>query len=190
MKPIFLLILLFISSNTSFYGSCLPIKTSPLAYIKRSCDKTLYPNLCFGTLSKYATKIGTSPKLLASTALQVTFNNTRSVRATLQKLSRTRGLRPGETAELIECVDVVSDSVYQLQRSINRLDYSTKGPEFVNQMSDVQTWASAALTDDDTCMDDFTTTGKMRSLVRGLIVRVASFTSISLAFINDYAAAV
>ncbi|KAL0324428.1 UNVERIFIED_CONTAM: Pectinesterase inhibitor 10 [Sesamum calycinum] len=142
------------------------------------------------SLANYATKIKTSPKLLATTALLVTFNATRSTSKRLRELSVNRALKlkPGEIQALLECVEEVNDSVYELRKSIKELNDSRKGPEFELRMSDVQTWVSAALTDDDTCMDDFTTRGRVRVLVRRLVVRIARLTSIALAFINNYAA--
>ncbi|KAK4435073.1 Pectinesterase inhibitor 10 [Sesamum alatum] len=159
-------------------------------YIRVSCRQTLYPKLCQRSLAKYAAEIKTSPKLLATTALLVTFNTTRRTSKRLRKLSVNRALKlkPGELQALLECVEEVSDSVYELRKSIKELNDSRKGPEFELRMNDVQTWVSAALTDDDTCMDDFTTRGKVKVLVRRLVVRIARLTSIALAFINNYAA--
>ncbi|VVA93676.1 unnamed protein product [Arabis nemorensis] len=55
-------------------------------------------------------------------------------------------------------------------------------------ISDVQTWVSTALTDDDTCMDGF---GRARTVVKDLVrqhvVKVARLTSNALALINMYA---
>lgn len=174
--------------------SCSP--TTPLRvnlapdYINKSCDTTLYPKLCNKTLSKYAERVDSSPKLLAMTALAATFNATQATSKVLRNLRRSRAVKPGESAALMECVEVVGDAVYELHRAMNELNHSRRGPEFYRQMDDVQTWVSAALTDDDTCMDDFTTVGRIRILVRGFVVTVARLTSIALTFINDYAAAV
>ncbi|XP_075504348.1 pectinesterase inhibitor 10-like [Primulina tabacum] len=95
--------------------------------------------------------------------------------------------KPGEVASLLECVEVVGDSVYELHRSLRRLNHTETGYNFVLQMNDVQTWVSAALTDDDTCIDDFNVNGKMKIVVRGLILRIARLASVALAFINSYA---
>lgn len=173
--------------------SCSPTKplwVNPTPdYINKSCETTLYPELCNKTLSKYAERINSSPKQLAMTALAATFNATQTTSKILRNLRRSRAVKPGESAALMECVEVVGDAVYELQRGMNKLNQSSRrGPEFYRQMDDVQTWVSAALTDDDTCMDDFTTVGRIRILVRGYVVTIARLTSIALTFINDYAA--
>lgn len=162
-----------------------------LNYIKRSCRTTLYPRLCFRSLSTHATTIKTSPKLLATTALHVTFNKTRSTSRTLEALSKKWGLRPREKESLVECVEEVGDSVDELRQSVKKLNHSRRSQSnFDLKMNDLQTWVSAALTDDGTCMDDFEVRGKMKVLVRRKVWKIARLTSIALAFINKYAGTV
>lgn len=53
-------------------------------------------------------------------------------------------------------------------------------------MGNVKTWVSAALTDEDTCMDGFEeNVGKMKETIRGYIVNVAELTSNALALISN-----
>ncbi|XVF10780.1 hypothetical protein REPUB_Repub07fG0212600 [Reevesia pubescens] len=158
-------------------------------FIKTSCGATLYPDLCFTTFSSYASEIQASSKILASKSLSLTLNTTRSAWKTLTELSRSKGLKPREAAALRDCVEQTSDSVDELKRSIGEMD-KTRGKSFVFRMSDIQTWVSAALTNDDTCMDGFTESaadGDVEATVRSLVEKVAHLTSISLAFVNRYA---
>lgn len=148
-------------------------------HVSKSCNTTLYPKLCIKTLAKFAEKIKSSPKALAMTALVSTFNATRTTSKVLRKM--------GQSPAVIECVEVVSDALYELQRSVERLGQSRKGPEFFLQIDDVQTWVSAALTDDDTCIDDFTARRRTEVLARGFVLTIARLASISLTFINKYA---
>lgn len=80
----------------------------------------------------------------------------------------------------------LKDSIRELD-SINYKDSS----KFKMVMSDVETWVSAALTDDDTCMDGLGRGGRakagMKDLVRRHVVKVARMTSNALALINMYA---
>ncbi|XP_057811361.1 pectinesterase inhibitor 10-like [Salvia miltiorrhiza] len=149
-------------------------------YVSKSCKTTQYPKLCIKTLSKHAGEIKSSPKRLAVTALVSTFNATQTTSKVLREL-------PGGGPVVSECVEVVSDAVYELRRSLKRLNQSRKGTQFSLQINDVQTWVSAALTDDDTCLDDFTAKGRSRILARGFVLTVARLTSIALTFINKYA---
>ncbi|TYI15678.1 hypothetical protein ES332_A08G202400v1 [Gossypium tomentosum] len=132
-------------------------------FIRTSCGTTTDPGLCMTTFSGYASKIQASPKLLASTALSVTLSTTRSNSTVIVKLSKSQGLKPKEIASIRDCLEELKDS----------------------------TWVSAALTDEDTCMDSFSgkdINGNLKTTVRRQIVKVAHLTSIALAFVNRYAA--
>ncbi len=57
-------------------------------------------------------------------------------------------------------------------------------------MNDIQTWVSAALTDEDTCTDGFAENamnGNVKTTVRARVVNMAHMTSNALALINSYA---
>ncbi|KAE8655272.1 putative 21 kDa protein precursor [Hibiscus syriacus] len=80
----------------------------------------------------------------------------------------------------------MSDSVDELHQSMAEMK-SLQGPEFQMKMSNIQTWVSAALTNEDTCMDGIeakTINGKIKDNIRSNIARVAHLTSNALAFIN------
>ena len=62
-----------------------------------------------------------------------------------------------------------------------------QGPDFEMKISNIQTWVSAALTNEDTCMDGIegeAKNGKIRDTIRINIARVAQLTSNALALIN------
>ena len=158
-------------------------------FIKTSCGATTYPDLCFTTFSSYASEIQASPKILAGKSLFLTLNTTRSASEILTKLSERQGLKPREVAALKDCVEEISDSVDELKRSIGEMD-ETRGKSFAFRMSDIETWVSAALTNEDTCMDDFSENamdGDVKATVRRVIGKVAHMTSFTLTFVNRYA---
>lgn len=72
-------------------------------------------------------------------------------------------------------------------RELNSINYKDSS-KFEMVMSDVETWVSAALTDDDTCLDGF---GRAKTVVKDLVrqhvVKVVRLTSNALALINMYA---
>ncbi|MBA0574850.1 hypothetical protein Golob_025136 [Gossypium lobatum] len=158
-------------------------------FIKTSCAATSYPDLCFAAFSSYATEIQADPKILATKSLNLTLNTTFSASKNLTELCKTQGIKPTEAAPLHDCVEEISDSVDELTKSIPEME-EIEGKSFAFRMSDIQTWVSAALTDEDTCMDGFSETtmdGDVKASVRIVIEKVAQLTSISLAFINQYA---
>ncbi|KVI04553.1 Pectinesterase inhibitor [Cynara cardunculus var. scolymus] len=102
------------------------------------------------------------------------------------KLSRVHGMAPREVAAMKDYIEMLSDSVYELNGSLEEMNRSgSKDSELV--INDIQTWVSSAMTDEDTCSEGFVNDPKMKSMVRGKIVNVAHLTSNALALINSYA---
>ncbi|XVF51668.1 hypothetical protein PTKIN_Ptkin04bG0202900 [Pterospermum kingtungense] len=160
-----------------------------IEYIKSSCNTTTYPRLCYRSLSIYASKINTSPRLLVHTALNVTLKASKSTSRLMVKISRNQGLKPRVAAAMADCTEVIGDSLDELQQSVGELGHITRS-NFSLTMSDIQTWVSAALTDEDTCMDGFAgkaMDGYAKTMVRKRIVKIAHLTSNALALINNYA---
>lgn len=89
-----------------------------------------------------------------------------------------------------DCLEVLGDTVEELQKSIKEMGETKNKKSFGFMMNDIQTWVSAALTDENTCMDGFggkAMDGKLKTIVRGKIVNVCHLTSNALALINSYA---
>ncbi|GKB09138.1 pectinesterase inhibitor 10-like protein [Tanacetum coccineum] len=85
-----------------------------------------------------------------------------------------------------DCMELLSDSVYQMKRSLAEMN-RPGSKDFGLVMSDIQTWISSALTDEDTCSEGFANDPKMKNVVRGKIVNVVHLTSNALGLINNYA---
>lgn len=183
-------ILFQLSASCVMMISCSSSATPTSAeYIKTSCLATTYPQLCYDSLSIYATKIQTSPRRLATAALSVAISSARSTLVSMKQLAKTKGLRPREAAAMNDCVEVVADSVDELRRSIKEMGHAA-GPQFEFHMSNIQTWVSAALTDEDTCMDGFAGRAMNRDLktiVQRQINKLVHLTSNGLALVNKYA---
>ncbi|KAL4574886.1 hypothetical protein LXL04_021726 [Taraxacum kok-saghyz] len=171
------------SSSTTLISA---LEKTNMEFIKTSCSLTTYPTLCFNSLSTRSGVIQTSPKLLAETALSVTLDTTRTTKLSMVKLSKVNGMTPREVSAMKDCIELLSDSVYELKKSIEEMsDPGSKDARLV--ISDIQTWVSSALTDEDTCSEGFANDPKMKNVVRGKIVNVAHLTSNALALINSYA---
>ena len=162
-------------------------RTGSSDFIKSSCSSTRYPAVCVQSLSVYASAIQQSPKQLAQAALNVSLARARSVSTFVSKLSHDKGMSSRDRAAIKDCVDNIGDSVDELTRSVQELGRTGKSGSFMWHVSNVQTWVSAALTDENTCVDGFVTKGKVKDVVRGRIVNVAQVTSNALALVNRYA---
>lgn len=159
-------------------------------FIRTSCKATIYPDLCYTSLSTHANDIQTSPKLLANAALSVALATSQTTSAALLRMSKTPGMRPREAGAMRDCLEVLGDTVEELQKSIKEMGETKNKKSFGFMMNDIQTWVSAALTDENTCMDGFggkAMDGKLKTIVRGKIVNVCHLTSNALALINSYA---
>ncbi|CAN0891572.1 21 kDa protein [Linum grandiflorum] len=67
--------------------------------------------------------------------------------------------------------------------------------EFQWHLSNIETWVSAALTDENTCVDGFggkvmdagKSAAAMKEVVRGKVEKIVHLTSNALALVNSYA---
>ncbi|KAL6321816.1 hypothetical protein AAG906_035513 [Vitis piasezkii] len=167
----------------------LSFTSSSTEFIRTSCGITTYPKLCYTSLSAHASVIQTSPKLLADTALAVTLSTARSTSSLMSKMVQSHGLKPREVAAMHDCVEELSDSVDQLRKAMGEMT-QIKGSNFGLMMNDIQTWVSAALTDENTCTDGFAgnaMNGNLKTTVRARVVNMAHMTSNALGLINSYA---
>ena len=84
----------------------------------------------------------------------------------------------------------LGDSGEELKQSLQAIG-ELRGKHVKLHMNDIQTWVSAALADENTCMDGFTSNefkdGATDNMVRSHIVKVTHLTNEVLAIINDMA---
>jgi pectinesterase inhibitor-like protein len=90
-----------------------------------------------------------------------------------------------------DCLENLADSVGHLRDAAQEMGgagMSRPGtPAFKWHLSNVQTWCSAALTDENTCLDGLSSSGvdaATRAAIRGKVVEVAQVTSNALALVN------
>ena len=84
-----------------------PQSRSNVDFVKTSCKVTMYPELCYQTLSAYASTIQTSPRELANAALSVSLNGAQSTSTLVLKLSKEHGVKPGEAIAIRDCVETM-----------------------------------------------------------------------------------
>ncbi|CAN4127559.1 unnamed protein product [Withania somnifera] len=189
---IFLSFQCFFAYNT-MAKSAMTSNPAAIKFIKTSCRATLYPVLCVQCLSAFANTVKQSEKQLAHAALSVSLSRARSTTLFVSKLTRVRGLKPREKQAVKDCLDNMSDSVDQINKSIPELGHTgqfSAGQEFMWHVSNVQTWVSAALTDENTCLDGFSgpgMNGNVKAALRVRILHVAQVTSNALALVNRFA---
>ncbi|CAE5962385.1 unnamed protein product [Arabidopsis arenosa] len=192
-NTIFLVLLLSITILQS--SSATPNRSEPDRFIVSSCQTTQYPLVCVHTLSAYATKIRhNNDQDLAQTALTISLARAKSVSIFVAKLTKvTPRLKRREYLAIKDCIEVLGNSVDRLAQSVKELGragHAVASEDFMWKMSNVQTWVSAALTDETTCLDGFSERamgGKVKRLIRFRVVHVAQVTSNALALVNQFA---
>ncbi|CAN1159033.1 Pectinesterase inhibitor 10 [Linum perenne] len=157
-------------------------------FIKSSCGVTRYPDLCYSTLSPYAATVRSNSTQLVNAALQVTLNDAVSACNAVRNISKT--LKPKEAGAVMDCVanmkdtvDELKDTVDELKDSMDMMKSGMDDPDFAMEVRNLQTWVSAALTDEDMCMEGIeegggVVNGKVKDVIQGRVVRVAQLTSI------------
>ncbi|KAL7107305.1 hypothetical protein ACP275_06G046100 [Erythranthe tilingii] len=187
-----IVLLSFLHLLTTSESAAAAATTTTTSFIRTSCRATTYPSVCVQSLYTYAAAIKKSPQQLVTTALSVSVEKAQSTKTFVSRLTKFRGLKPREYAAIKDCLEEVSDSVDRLSKSVKELKKlgPARGPEFVWHMSNLQTWVSAALTDDSTCMDGFSgraLNGRIKSSIRARMTNVAQVTSNALALCNRFA---
>lgn len=186
--------LLAISFHVCLAGmaeSAITRHSTPTDFIKASCKATRYPALCVQCLSGYSSAIRQSEHQLAMTALSVSLNSSKSAVAFVGKLTKVRGIKAREYQAVKDCIETIGNSVDRLGQSVRELGHLGRavGEDFFWHMSNVQTWVSAALTDENTCLDGFAAhymNGNVKAAIRRKVTNVAQVTSNALALINRF----
>ncbi|KAG8382388.1 hypothetical protein BUALT_Bualt05G0072200 [Buddleja alternifolia] len=190
-----LLLLLIISFHYILHiaNSASDSKPKAANFIKAECGATLYPALCVHCLSSYSTKIQQNKLQLAQVALSVSLSRAQSVSRFVSKLARMRGVKTMEYRAVKDCVENMGGTVDQLSRSMRELGSMSRvaGRDFEWHVSNVETWVSAALTYENTCLDGFAGAkmgGNVKVAIRRRVLNCAQVTSNALALVNRFAA--
>ncbi|KAE8022405.1 hypothetical protein FH972_008207 [Carpinus fangiana] len=157
-------------------------------YIEKACNSTTYPELCNFSLSPYASKIKGNPQKLCKAALSIAIKATHNASSTISKLLKQKGFTSFETSILKDCVANTKDSIDELKQSLDAMRH-LNGSDKESQMENMKTWVSAALTDDNTCMDGFDdgqdqVSGTLKNRINDIILKIATLTSNALSLIN------
>ncbi|CAL5034091.1 unnamed protein product [Urochloa decumbens] len=175
---------------------CLAAAASPSAavapavavdFVRRSCRSTEYPRVCESTLVPCAPAVGRSPRRLARAALVVGADRARNCSAYIRGGGAPEVAAGKKGGAMRDCAELARDAEERLRQSAAEMERMGRAgtPRFAWALSNVQTWASAALTDTSTCLDSLAQEKpKDRDAVRRRVVAVAEATSNALALVN------
>ncbi|KAM3393152.1 hypothetical protein ACQJBY_014018 [Aegilops geniculata] len=191
LLPCFLCLLLASAASASS-----PPKVSPAeaeGYVRRCCRATSYPRACERSLVPRAPAVGLSPRRLAQAALAAAADAARNCSAYIgspSSSSSSYASSKGKGGAMGDCAETVRDAADLLRQSAAELGGRVgraSSPRFAWCLSNVQTWASAALTDAETCLDSlaaYAGAGAPREDVRRRVVAVEQAAGIALALVN------
>jgi len=184
----FVLYMASTAESTTAKGS----NQNSINFIKSSCRATRYPDVCVQTLVGYATVINQNEQKLAMTALTVSISRTQSSASFMKKFSKVKRIKPREYSAVQDCKVNMDSSMDRLNKSVKEIGLlgKAKGEDLVWHISNVQTWVSAALTDQNTCVDNFSSPHMDRNLKAAIgakVVGVSQVTSNALALVNNFA---
>ncbi|XP_042434151.1 pectinesterase inhibitor 9-like [Zingiber officinale] len=158
-------------------------------FIRYSCRATRYPHVCERSLSAIVPPVRRSARSVATAALAVSAVKARSASAFVGRMCGGKpAIRTREAGAVRDCLETMSDSFDRLRRSIHEIRRMgpARTPRFAWHLSNVQTWVSAALTDESTCLDGLSQNAgpAVRAAIRKRVVSVAQVTSNALALVN------
>ncbi|XP_037481024.1 pectinesterase inhibitor 11-like [Triticum dicoccoides] len=185
--------LLLLAAAGSAASASSPPKVSPAeatGFVRRCCRATSYPRACERSLVPRAPSVGLSPRRLAQAALAAAADAARNCSAYIGSPSSSYASSKGKGGGAMgDCAETVRDAADLLKQSAAELGGRVgraSSPRFAWCLSNVQTWASAALTDAETCLDSLSTYagGAPREDVKRRVVAVEQAAGIALALVN------
>nr|QIR83168.1 pectin methylesterase 10 [Cunninghamia lanceolata] len=121
--------------------------------INLACSKTLYPALCVSTLVSYPGVKKASRTDFAHMTVNVTMGGVQQAYSMALNVD-TVGMSSTERFALEDCLELLEDSMDHLKASMDKMAAIKVKPR-KHQIADVQTWLSAALTNQETCLEGF-----------------------------------
>ncbi|CAL0302565.1 unnamed protein product [Lupinus luteus] len=156
-------------------------------YIKTSCNSTTYPSICYKYLSPYASKIEADPMKLCNTSLSLALKATQRASSITSHILKRANLTDIAKVVLKDCLDNVKTSMGQLQDSLAAMR-QLDGIDKQFQISNIQTWMSSSITDDQTCsdeLDEMNLDATIRDQIRKVVLKAAMVNSNALYFVNN-----
>ncbi|KAJ8772106.1 hypothetical protein K2173_027283 [Erythroxylum novogranatense] len=180
--PFLLSLLLFMTSIPISLASTTPTDTYT-NYLITACNSTTYPKLCYKSLSPYTSTIKTNDRKLCVTALKVTLQAATNSSSIVKSVSKQKGLSKTEVNTIKDCLDEVGDCISEIKQCIRALSKANSS----DSVEDFKTWASAALTDETTCTDEFVdvkVSAAVKSKITTNVINLSRLTSNALALLN------
>ncbi|KAE9595859.1 putative pectinesterase [Lupinus albus] len=172
------------TSSSSSSNSIPQSELTPAASLKAVCDVTQYPNSCFSAISSLPNSNTTDPKLLFKLSLRVAIDELSKLSSFISKLRDNAKTDTLLQKAIDVCGTVFEDALDQLNDSISSVGNSGTGKVLPPVgVSNVETWLSAVMTNQETCID---AVGELNSTAsRGVLTELETATRNSTEFVSN-----
>lgn len=173
------------NSSTSS-DSVPPAELTPAASLKAVCSVTQYPNSCFSSISALETANNTDPEVLFKLSLHVAMNELSKIKDYPVKLIEGANLDAPLKAALNVCATLFDDAVDRLNDSISAMAVG-EGEKLLStaKISDMKTWLSTAITDQETCLDALQELNTTKHFNSTLVQQVKTAMENSTEFVSN-----
>ncbi|KAG8488769.1 hypothetical protein CXB51_016766 [Gossypium anomalum] len=149
-----------------------------------ACDGTLYPELCVSTISVLPDLASKSLPELISATLNQTMHEVRLSSANITNIEKKlKSYNTLEEAAINDCLELFDNTMAELK--VVRSGLGPKGSSVSENYHDLQTFLSAAMTNQQTCLDGFArSSGNVRSIIKKGLHNISHHVSNSLLMLN------
>ncbi|XP_059454380.1 probable pectinesterase/pectinesterase inhibitor 61 [Corylus avellana] len=127
------------------------IHRKPTQAISRTCSKTRYPDLCVNSLLDFPGSLTASERDLVHISFNMTLQHLTKALYSTSGISFLQ-MEPRVRSAFDDCLELLDDSVDAFSRALLNVGVAQQSGA-ATSTSDVLTWLSAALTNQDTCME-------------------------------------
>lgn len=155
--------------------------------LKTVCAVTKHLDSCISSISSLNDPPKSDPVHFFNLSLQVSLRELTNL-SSLPKTLISKSNEPRSESALKDCVKLFDDSVSQLNNTAELMKVSRPGEKVLTEMkiSDMLTWISAAMTDQETCLDGLDEMGStVVDEVRARVHKSNVYMSNSLAILNN-----
>ncbi|KAK6914619.1 Pectinesterase, catalytic [Dillenia turbinata] len=161
--------------------------------VKSSCSSTLYPDLCYSAIAESGEAAGDKPILTQKDVIEKSLNLTTTAVehnyfAVEKIIKANTHLSKREKTALHDCLETIDETLDELRKAKDDIDRYPNKKSLKQHADDLKTLMSAAMTNQETCLDGFShkeADKKVRQALLNGEVHVYRMCSNALAMIKN-----
>ncbi|KAF7136212.1 hypothetical protein RHSIM_Rhsim08G0244800 [Rhododendron simsii] len=166
--------------------------SSTHSIVKSSCSSTFYPDLCYSTIAN-APELGNKAISTPKDVIMMSLNATKTAVVknyfAVKTLLKKKGLTGREKTALHDCLETIDETLDEIRKAKEDLNqYPSFNNSLTRNADDLKTLLSAAITNQETCLDGFfydKADKKVRESLMGGQLHVEKMCSNALAMIKN-----